>query len=87
VHRGINSRNPKPKSPEGYLHHRYREKSLTIGSSRREDCNFGSSVVGRSGMCRCTNSQSLKFQSERVDVVGSDDVDNIAPCGILCEQG
>jgi hypothetical protein len=87
VRRGINTRNLKPRSPEGDLHHRSGGKSLTIGSSIRAYCNFGSSIVVRSGMCRCTNSLSLKFQRERVDVVGPDDVTSIPPCGILCEQG
>jgi hypothetical protein len=87
VHEGINAQNLKPQSPKGDLHRRSEEKILTVGSSRRSDCNFGSSVVGRSGMCRCINSRSLKFRSERVDVVGPDDVASIPPCGILCEQG
>jgi hypothetical protein len=42
VRGGINARNLKPRSPEGDLHRRSGEKSLTVGSSRREDCNFGS---------------------------------------------
>jgi hypothetical protein len=77
----------KPRSPEGDLHRRSREKILTVGSSRRVDCNFRSLVVKRSRMCGCTNSRSPKFQRERVDVVGPDDVASILPCGILCEQG
>jgi hypothetical protein len=50
----------KPMKPEtlkscGDIHRISGEKRLTIGSSIREDCNFGNSAIERSGMCRCTN--------------------------------
>jgi hypothetical protein len=58
---------PKLETPKsrGDLHHRSREKSLTVGSSRRADCNFGNSTIGRSGMCQCTKFLSPKFRSKR----------------------
>jgi hypothetical protein len=86
VRRGINARNLKPRSPEGDLHRRSGEKSLTVGSSRRADCNFRSSAVGRMG-CVVAQTPEARCSKKRVDVVGSDDVASIPPCGILCEQG
>jgi hypothetical protein len=62
------------RTPDGDLHRRSGEKSLTIGSSRREDCKFWEFGCRENGMCCCTNSRSPMFRNERVEVVSHDDV-------------